>query len=50
MRIVNLTEETRKNILKDLLKRSPSNFGSYADTVEKIVNDVRDREIGRAHV
>ena len=43
MRIVNLTEETRKNILKDLLKRSPSNFGSYADTVEKIVNDVRDR-------
>lgn len=43
MRIVSLTEETRKNILKDLLKRSPSNFGSYADTVEKIVNDVRDR-------
>lgn len=43
MRIVNLTEETRKNILKDLLKRNPSNFGSYADTVEKIVNDVRDR-------
>jgi histidinol dehydrogenase len=43
MRIVNLTEKTRKNILKDLLKRSPSNFGSYADTVEKIVNDVRDR-------
>lgn len=43
MRIVNLTEETRKNILKDLLKRSPSNFESYADTVEKIVNDVRDR-------
>ena len=43
MRIVNLTEETRKNILKDLLKRSPSNFGSYSDTVEKIVNDVRDR-------
>lgn len=43
MRIVNLTEETRKNILKDLLKRSPSNLGSYADTVEKIVNDVRDR-------
>lgn len=42
MRIVNLTEETKKNILKDLLKRSPSNFGSYADTVEKIVNDVRD--------
>lgn len=43
MRIVNLTEEIKKNILKDLLKRSPSNFGSYADTVEKIVNDVRDR-------
>ena len=43
MRIVNLTEETKKNILKDLLKRSPSNLGSYADTVEKIVNDVRDR-------
>ena len=43
MRSVNLTEVNRKNILKDLLKRSPSNFGSYANTVEKIVNDVRDR-------
>lgn len=42
MRIVKLNAETKKNILNDLLKRSPNNYGSYADTVEKIVNNVRD--------
>lgn len=42
MRIIKLNAETKKNILNDLLKRSPNNYGSYADTVEKIVNNVRD--------
>ena len=30
MRKVKLTEETKKNILNDLLKRSPNNYGNYA--------------------
>ena len=42
MRIVKLTEETRKDILNNLLKRSPNNYGEYAKTVEDIVNDVKE--------
>lgn len=42
MRIVKLNAETKKDLLKNLLKRSPSNFGSYAETVQGIVDDVRD--------
>lgn len=40
MRIVNLTEDTKQNILQDLLKRSPNNYGEYEKTVSDIVNDV----------
>ena len=40
MRKVKLTEETKKNILNDLLKRSPNNYGNYAETVQAIVDDV----------
>ena len=43
MRIVKLDEKSKKNILEDLLKRSPNNYDSYADTVADIVNDVRKR-------
>ena len=42
MRIVNLTEDTKKNILEDLLKRSPNNYGEYEKTVADIVNDVME--------
>ena len=42
MRIVKLNAETMKDLLKNLLKRSPSNFGNYAETVQGIVDDVRD--------
>lgn len=42
MRIVKLNAETKKDLLNSLLKRSPNNFGDYADTVQKIVDDVRD--------
>lgn len=42
MRIVKLNVETKKDLLKNLLKRSPSNFGNYAETVQEIVDDVRD--------
>lgn len=43
MKIIRLNEETRKNILADLLKRDPNNYGSYEDTVKAIVNDVKER-------
>lgn len=43
MRIVKLNEDTRKNILADLLKRDPNNYGSYEDAVKTIVNDVKER-------
>lgn len=41
MRIVQLNEETRKNILADLLKRDPNNYTAYESTVQEIVEDVR---------
>lgn len=42
MRIVELTESTKKNLLKDLLKRSPSSYGTYEQTVSEIVNNVKE--------
>lgn len=45
MRIVKLTEETRSNLLEDLLKRSPNNYGEYEGRVAEIVEAVRrDRD------
>ncbi|MBE5941016.1 MAG: histidinol dehydrogenase [Lachnospiraceae bacterium] len=41
MRIVELTSETKKNLLDDLLKRSPNNYTEYADTVQEIVDNVK---------
>ena len=31
MRIEKLTESTKKNLLEDLLKRSPNSYGKYED-------------------
>lgn len=42
MRIVKLTNETKKNLLDDLLKRSPNNYTEYADTVQQIVDNVKE--------
>ncbi len=42
MRIVKLTSETKKNLLDDLLKRSPNNYTEYADTVQEIVDNVKE--------
>ena len=42
MRIVKLTNETKKNLLNDLLKRSPNNYTQYADTVQEIVDNIRE--------
>lgn len=43
MRIITLNEDSRKNILADLLKRDPNNYSSYEDTVKEIVNEVKER-------
>ena len=40
MRIVELNQETKKDILSNLLKRSPDNYGAYEATVKEIVEDV----------
>ncbi len=42
MRIVQLTENTKKDILSDLLKRSPSSYGEYEETVAEIIENVRE--------
>lgn len=44
MRIVTLTEETKQNLLENLLKRSPHNYGEYEERVAAIVEDVRRRK------
>ncbi|MDD5899801.1 MAG: histidinol dehydrogenase [Lachnospiraceae bacterium] len=41
MRTVCLTEETKKNILEDLLKRSPNQYKEYTERVEAILKDVQ---------
>lgn len=41
MRIVELTDSTRKNVLSDLLKRSPNNYSGYEETVNEILAAVK---------
>lgn len=41
MKILPLTQESKKNILNDLLRRSPNNYGDYMDKVQAIVDRVR---------
>lgn len=43
MRIVKVTEESKKDLLGSLLKRSPDSYPEYEGTVAKIVSDVRTR-------
>ena len=40
MRIVELTNETKNNILSDLLKRSPSQMQKFQASVDEIIEDV----------
>ncbi len=42
MRMIELTKESKKNLLEDLLKRSPNNYGEYEDTVADIVKQVKE--------
>ena len=41
MKTIKLTEDTRKDILDRLLKRSPDNYSEYEKTVADIITDVR---------
>ncbi len=41
MNIVNLNKDSIKDLLTDLLKRSPNNYGEYEGTVNEIIETVR---------
>lgn len=41
MKTVKLTSETKKDILDNLLKRSPNNYGQYEAVVSEIISNVR---------
>ncbi len=44
MRILDLTETTKNDILNSLLKRSPNNYQEFEERVHAIVDDVRTRK------
>lgn len=44
MRIVKLDEASRRDILAELLKRDPNNYNTYADTVQEIVDHVKQKK------
>ncbi|MBR5799591.1 MAG: histidinol dehydrogenase [Lachnospiraceae bacterium] len=41
MRIVKLTEDSKQNLLRELLKRSPESYGTYEQTVNDIIADIK---------
>lgn len=41
MRLLKVEKNTIDNILSDLLKRSPNNYGAYEEAVQNILDDVR---------
>ncbi len=43
MRILKLTEETKKNLQEDLLKRSPNSYQQYEEQVNHIIEEVREK-------
>lgn len=44
MRIERLTEQTKQNILENLLKRSPNQYGQYQEKVDEILAAVKERK------
>lgn len=44
MRIVTLTKETTENILENMLKRSPSQYGEYESRVQEIIAQVKEKK------
>lgn len=43
MQIVKLTSQTKKNILEQLLKRSPSSYTGFEESVHEIIKNVKER-------
>lgn len=43
MRCLELTQEVKKNILEDLLERSPNSYGGYEAAVSEIIGAVKDK-------
>ena len=43
MRIERLNQDTKKNLLEDLLKRSPNSYGKYEESVREILDAVWER-------
>ena len=43
MRIIELNENEISNILNDLLKRSPNNYGEYEGKVKEILENVKEK-------
>lgn len=46
MRTVTLTKETTKDILENLLKRSPNQYGSYETAVREILAKIQEEGDG----
>jgi len=44
VRKIKLTEDAKKNILEDLLKRSPNSYGKFEATVNEILENVRENK------
>lgn len=44
MKIITLDENSRQNLLNDLLKRSPNHYGEYMDRVNEIIENVRAKK------
>ena len=44
MRIQKLNSDTKKNLLEDLLKKSPNNYGQYEASVKEILDKVKEEK------
>lgn len=44
MRIIELNDQTKNNLLESLLKRSPNSYGSYEQRVNEIIMQVREKK------
>ena len=43
MRILKLTEETRKGLQENLLRRSPNSYKEYEERVDGIIGQIREK-------
>lgn len=43
MRIEKLDENTKSNLLEDLLRRSPNSYGQYEESVQEILRNVKEK-------